>query len=107
LLRKAIQLEPHLIGAHLSLAEVYALQAKPDLALGLFRRVLELDPSNINARLSVARAEADKGNYRQSLDVAQPVLPAFKLSPDGLFVLATDYLKTGNHAAAAQLLGEW
>jgi hypothetical protein len=35
------------------------------------------------------------------LDLAQPVLAVFKQSPDGLFVLATDFLKTGNRAAAA------
>ena len=44
--------------------------------------------------------ETEKGNYKQSLELAQPVLPAFKQSPDGLFVLATDYLKTGDHGAA-------
>jgi len=107
LLQKAIQLEPHLIGAHLSLAQVYSLQGKPDLALGVFRRVIELDPLNVTARLSVARAETEKGNYRQSLAIAQPVLADFKQSPDGLFVLATDYLKMGNRAAATQLAGEW
>ena len=43
LLQKAIRLEPRLLGAHLTLAQVYTLQGKPDLALRLFRRVLELD----------------------------------------------------------------
>ena len=44
LLEKAIRLDPNLLGAHLSLAEVYTVQGKPELALGVFRRVLNLDP---------------------------------------------------------------
>ena len=55
----------------------------------MFRRVLELDPSNATARIALARSETEKGNYRRSLELAAPGLPAFKQSPDGLFVLAT------------------
>ncbi len=68
----------------------------------MFRRVLELDPSNATARLALARSETEKGNYQRSLELAQPVLPAFKQSPDGLFVLATNYLKTAIARAAAR-----
>jgi tetratricopeptide (TPR) repeat protein len=107
LLEKAIRLEPALIGAHLTLAQVYILQGKSELALRLSRRILELDPSNAAARLALARSETEKGNYRQSLDLAQPVLSQFKQSPEGLFVLATDFLKTGNRAAAGELAGDW
>src|SRR5207302_10369558 len=107
LLREAIRLNPRLLGAHLSLAEVYTLQGKPQRALSLFRRVLTLDPSNTAARLALARAETEKGNYRQSLALAKPVLPALKQSPDGLLVLAADFAKLGNRQAAADLAKEW
>jgi tetratricopeptide (TPR) repeat protein len=103
----AIRLEPNLLGAHLTLAQVYILQGKSGLAAGLLRNVLDLDPANAAARLALARVEAEKGNYRQSLDLARPVLPAFKQSPEGLFVLATDFFKTGNRAAAAELAADW
>ncbi len=106
-LQEAIRLNPHLLGAHLSLAEVYTLQEKPRLALGLYRRILVLDPSNAAARLALARAETEKGNYRGSLDLAKPALPVLKQSPDGLFVLATDFLKLGDRAAAADLAEDW
>ena len=106
-LQEAIRLEPRLLGAHLSLAQVYTLQARGDLALGIFRRVLELDPSNAAARVALARSEAEKGNYRQSLELARPVLADFKQSPEGLFVLATSFLKTGDRASAARLAGDW
>ena len=107
LFQQAIRLDPRLLGAHLSLAEVYTVQGKPELALGLYRRILTLDPSNVTARLGLARAETEKGNYRQSLQLAQPVLSALKQSPDGLMVLATDYLKTGDRTTAAGLAKDW
>src|SRR5207248_8114503 len=45
--RQAIQLNPRLLGAHLSLAEVYTIQGKTERAQGLFRQALTLDPSNV------------------------------------------------------------
>jgi protein O-GlcNAc transferase len=58
-LEKAIALEPKLVGAHLSLAQIYILQAKPELALPVFRRVLKLDPSNGVAKVALARSETE------------------------------------------------
>jgi tetratricopeptide (TPR) repeat protein len=106
-LEEAIRLEPRLLGAHLTLAEVYSLQKRPERALAMFRRVLELDPQNATARMALARSETEKGNYARSLELAQPALAAFKESPEGVFVLATNYLKTGDRAAAARLAEDW
>jgi tetratricopeptide (TPR) repeat protein len=66
-----------------------------------------LDPLDVGARLALARAEAEKGRYRQSLEFATPVLPALKQSPDGLLVLAADLAKLGKHAALADLATDW
>lgn len=107
LFQEAIRLDPRLLGAQLSLAEVYTVQGKPQLAIGLYRRVLELDPSNATARLGLARSETEKGNYQGSLELAQPILPALRQSPEGLLLLATDFLKTGNRTAAANLATDW
>ena len=82
LLQEAIRLEPRLLGAHLNLAQIYTLQGKAELAVPVFRRLLELDPSNAAARMALA---------------------AFKQSPEGLFILATDFLKTGDRSSAAAL----
>jgi tetratricopeptide (TPR) repeat protein len=106
-LQEAIRLEPHLLGARLTLAQVYAIQGKTEPALALYRRVLQLDPSNSTARLALARSEAEKGNYQHSLALAQPIVAALKQSPDGLYVLAEDYLKTGDSAAATALANDW
>ena len=86
LLQEAIRLEPRLLGAHLSLAQAYALQGQGERALGAFRRVLELDPSNATARMALAR---------------------FEQSPEGLFLLATDFLEMGDRASAARLAEVW
>jgi protein O-GlcNAc transferase len=105
--QEAVRLEPRLLGANLILAEVYTFQGKTDLALGQFRHILTLDPLNIPARIALARSETEKGHYRQSLDLARPVLPALKQSPDGLLVLTADYLETGDRLAAADLVKDW
>lgn len=106
-LEEAIRLEPRLPGAHLTLAQLYAQQGRPERALGEFRRVLELDPKNATARMALAGSETDKGNYARSLELARPALAAFKDSPEGLFILATDYLKTGDLSAAGRLAEDW
>jgi tetratricopeptide (TPR) repeat protein len=85
-LQKAIDLEPGLVGAHLTLAQVYTLQGQPALALRMFRRVLELDPSNQGAVSS---------------------LEAFRQSPEGLLVLAADFLERGDRASAGALAKDW
>jgi tetratricopeptide (TPR) repeat protein len=107
LLQKAIRLEPRLVGAHLTLAQVYTLQGKSRLALQMFTRVVELDPSNATARLALARAAMEKGDYAGSLALARPVEPAIKRSPEGLFVLVADLLKTGDRRTAEPLVKEW
>ncbi len=106
-LEEAIRLEPRLVGAHLTLADVYTIQGKTEPALALYRRVLQLDPSNATAHVALARSEAEKGNYQQSLTLARPVLAVLKQSPEGLYVLAADYLNTGDREAAASLNNDW
>ena len=105
--KKAIRLDGRLPGAHLSLAQVYILDGKPALASPLCEKVIALDPSNAIARLTLARAETEQGHYRRALDVAAPAIDAFKHSPEGVFVLATAYLKAGNRAAALALADDW
>ena len=107
LLEEAVRLEPRLLGAQLSLAQVYTLQGKGEEALEAFRRVLRLDPSNITARVALAGAETEKGNYVRSFELALPARFAFEQSPEGLVILVTNYLKTGDRASAARLAEAW
>jgi tetratricopeptide (TPR) repeat protein len=107
LLGEAIRLEPRLVGAQLSLAQVYTLQNKPDLALARFKKVYELDPDNAPARLALARAEVEKRNYEQALKLTEPVQSVLRESPEGLFVMAAALLKTGKRDEAAPLAAQW
>jgi tetratricopeptide (TPR) repeat protein len=106
-LQKAIDLGPRLLGARLTLAQVYTLQGRQDKALLLLRQAIAIDPSNAAPRLALARAETERGHYSASLELAAPVLPAFQQSPDGLVVLATNYLKTNHKKSAAALAARW
>jgi tetratricopeptide (TPR) repeat protein len=107
LLGEAIRLEPRLVGAQLSLAQVYSLQNKPDLALARYQTVLELDPNNASARLALARLEVEKGNYEQAVKLTEAVRPALRKSAEGLYVLAAALLKTGKRDEAAMLAADW
>jgi tetratricopeptide (TPR) repeat protein len=106
-LKKAIQLDDRLVGAHLSLAEIYVRQGKPAAAKPLFERVLVLDASNVPARLALARADAESHRYQRSLDVAAPIMSAFTQSPEGLFILATDYFGLDDRSSAIALTRHW
>jgi tetratricopeptide (TPR) repeat protein len=107
LLGEAIRLEPRLVGAQLSLAQVYTLQNKPDLALARLQKVLELDPNNASARLALARSEVEKRNYQRALKLTEPVQRVLREHPEGLFVIAAALLKTGKRDEAAMLGAHW
>ena len=102
-LEKALHLEPRLLGARLNLAQAYALSGRSAAAAASYRRVLELDANNAPARCALATSEAAQGHYRNSLDFARPVLDEMKQTPDGLLVLATDFVGLGQRERAAEL----
>ena len=62
LLQEAIRLEPRLVGAHLSLAEVYTLRGEAERALPLYRRVLELDAATCPHGWRSPGPRSNKGN---------------------------------------------
>ncbi len=106
LLQKAIGLEPRLLGAHLTLAQVYTLQGKPELALGIYRRVLELDPSNATARLALARSRwrrettSGRWSWRTRPSRVQAVARRAVRARDGLS-------EDGESRAAVGLVDDW
>ncbi len=70
----------------------------------LLQEAIRLDPHLLGARLNLAQLYTLQGHYNRSLELAQPALAAFKQSPEGLLVLATDFLKTGDRSSAKALL---
>lgn len=107
LLGEAIRLEPRLVGAQLSLAQVYTLQNKSGLALAHFRKVLELDPDNPSARLAIARSEIENGHYQRALTLTAPVRSTLRQSPEGLYVVTAALLKSGKSEEATAVAGDW
>ena len=98
LFQKAIRLDSRLLGAHLSLADVYTIQGKPELALGLYGG-RSLDPSNAPPT-RMARSETE-GELPAIAGLRNP-LSALKQTPDGLW-----YWRRTVRPAAALLLPSW
>jgi tetratricopeptide (TPR) repeat protein len=106
-LRKAIQLNPNLLGARLTLGQVYALQGKTAPARQAFREAMRLDPQNPVPRMNLAQLEAANRNFQASFELAKPITSSLRASPDGLLLLLTDYLGLGQKDEARALVPDW
>ena len=94
-LTEALTLNPHLVGARTTLGNAYFIQGKLELARKNFHEAVKLDAGNFNARFDLAKAETSLHNYRQSLEVAGPVLDQLRASDEGILLLAEDYGSLG------------
>ena len=106
-LREALSLNPRLVGARVTLGGVYVLLGKRALATQMFTEALRLDPPNFNARLDLAQLESEAGNYRASLEAANPIASELRHSPQGLVLLASDYSGLQQKGSLATLLPDW
>jgi tetratricopeptide (TPR) repeat protein len=106
-LNKALHLDPRLVGARVNLGNVYLLQGKKDQARESFHQALSIDPSNYNARLNLAQLEAEKGNYKASLEASQPISTRLRESPEGVLLLANNYLGLQQRDFARALISDW
>jgi tetratricopeptide (TPR) repeat protein len=101
-LEEAIRLEPRLLGAHLNLAQVYALQDKRQPAIGIFRRVLELDPDLANvpqaASIRFALLLVKEKAVAEAIGVLQRARKTGPPSYELAFNLAGAYLLNGDPA---------
>jgi tetratricopeptide (TPR) repeat protein len=106
-LKKALELNPRMLGAQLNLGQAYNLQGKSEQAGQIFREALRQNPSHAGARFGLGQAESARGNYRVSLEVLEPLLEELKRGPDGLVLLATNYLGIQDKESAAGLMTHW
>jgi tetratricopeptide (TPR) repeat protein len=106
-LTQALALNPKLVGARTTLGNAYAFSNKPDLAAKCFREVLKLEPANFNARFDLSKLESSQHNFRQSLELATPILPQLLASDEGLIVLASDYGALGKKNELQDLVAHW
>jgi tetratricopeptide (TPR) repeat protein len=107
LLEKALQLNSQLIGARLTLGLAFLMQGKRAQAREMYRQALNIDPHSPDARFSLAQIEAESGNYKASLSVAEPILSSLYKSPSGIYLLAIDYLGLGETENARELASKW
>jgi len=106
-LKRALAVNPQLFGAQTNLGNAYLLQGQPDLARRSFQQALSIEPGNLNARFGWAQAEASLHNYRQSLEVADPIVPQLSESDEGILLLATDYGELGRMEELKSLVVNW
>ena len=106
-LRTAIRLNPQLVGARISLGDVYVLQGKRVAALEQFQEALRLDPANRNARFTLAQLERATGNYSESLKTSDPIVPELRRSAEGILLLASDYTGLKRTDQLRSLVPDW
>ncbi len=106
-LQKAIQINPHLVGARINLGQAYELRGDNARARQAWEAALRLDPGNYNARFDLSQLLASQHDYRRSLEAAQPVIAQLERSPEGLWVLASDYLGLKQTDRLRKVVGAW
>jgi tetratricopeptide (TPR) repeat protein len=106
-LNTALRLNPGLVGARVTVGEVYVLTGKKALARQVFNKVLAVEPDNRKARFALAQLETDSSNFGASLKIAEPVLIDLRRSPDGILLLATDYAGLEEKDLLLSLVHDW
>ena len=106
-LTKAIELNPKLVGARVTLGDAYLLQGKTALAQKSFVEALDLDAGNFNARFELAKLEASLSHFQESLGYAQPIASQLSEANEGILVLAADYAGLNEIAKVKDLTATW
>lgn len=106
-LTEALQLNPDLVGARLTLGDAYLLQNRLADARASFKQALGRDPSNFDARFHLAKVESSLLNFQRSLDLTRPIEPKLRRTDDGLLLLATDYAGVGKREELNRLYENW
>jgi len=106
-LSAALRLNPGLVGARVTLGEVYALTGKGVRAREVFKEVLRVDQDNREARFALAQLESASGNFSTSLSAVEPVLAELRDSPDGILLLAKDYVGLKQKDSLLALVHDW
>jgi tetratricopeptide (TPR) repeat protein len=106
-LRKALKFDPMLVGARVNLGNAYVFLGRRDEARKSFREALKIDSSNYNARFNLVRLEVESGNYKASLEVAQPISSTMRGSPEGVLLLARGHAGVHEKDSVRALVSDW
>jgi len=66
-LNQAIELEPNLVQAHITLGIIYLTQRKYETAIAKLNRAIAIDPTRPSAYINRASARARVGKYREAI----------------------------------------
>ncbi len=75
-LKRAVQLEPNLSGAHYALGVAYDRMGKVDEAMVEFQKAVELDPSDARSQLYLAEKYANSGQPHRAISAFAAALKA-------------------------------
>ncbi len=85
-LKKAIELDPKLADAHVSLGLAYYQMDMPELATAEFEKAIEIDPNNVRARIFLTQDYANADDYQK---VIQHLSKAAEVDTNNFEVLKT------------------
>lgn len=106
-LNRALQLNPNLVGARLTLGDAYLLQNRLTDARKTFQEAFARYPSSFDARFHLAKVESSLLNFQRSLDLARPIESKLSTTDDGLLLLATDYGALGKKEELDRAYENW
>jgi Flp pilus assembly protein TadD len=86
--RKATEIDPKFVLAHLNLGIALHAKGEADEALTEFRKILEIDPQDYKARMNVAVILSEQGKSTEAIAVLREVLSRFPKDPKAHNVLA-------------------
>ncbi len=100
--RRAVELNPRLLSAHITLGKVYQHTGQLDLAIAEYKQVLEEDPSMVEAEFQLAQVYEVKGKYPEAEAAYKVVIARRSGHWLGYSGLGSLYYSLGRFSEAAQ-----
>ncbi|MHB8483199.1 MAG: tetratricopeptide repeat protein [Nitrospiria bacterium] len=101
-LKHAVDLNPNLDGARVTLGTLFSDEGKVDQAIKEYEAALEANPKNTDALYYLARAKDQIGKYDEAIQVFEKALQIDPRDKDLLFELGIDYVTQGNMKKAQE-----
>jgi tetratricopeptide (TPR) repeat protein len=96
LVRRALQGNNALVGAHMNLALIYLLEKTPDRAVSELKEVVALDPQNVEAIYKLSRLLLSRSQYQECAQIIEAARKSLVSTPVYLLVSLGDaYLGSG------------
>ncbi len=97
-LKKAVELDPKLADAHVSLGLAYYQMDMPELATAEFEKAVEIDPNNVRARILLTQDYASVDDYQKVLQHLEKAVEADANNAEILKTYGAMLLKHGNES---------